>query len=170
MAAELAAVYDDVRRFGRRAPAAELGYRLRAAGQDVPLYEFDHPYTLLAKGQWQAAAAAAAWAGCPYEEALARTQSTDPAQLLAALDKLESLRAEPLARLVLSVRTVDTHVGAILTKLDAKTRRCGPRQGAGLARCDAPRTLGKRRDQFVRGGERIGVAGHDAGGRRIQRR
>ena len=31
--------------------------------------------------------------------------------------------AEIAARLVLSVRTVDTHVGAILDMLDAKTRR-----------------------------------------------
>jgi DNA-binding NarL/FixJ family response regulator len=31
--------------------------------------------------------------------------------------------AEIAARLVLSVRTVDTHVAAILTKLDARTRR-----------------------------------------------
>jgi DNA-binding CsgD family transcriptional regulator/energy-coupling factor transporter ATP-binding protein EcfA2 len=46
-------------------------------------------------------------------------RQTDVIRLLA-----EGLtNAEIAARLVLSVRTVDTHVGAILTKLDAKTRR-----------------------------------------------
>jgi DNA-binding NarL/FixJ family response regulator len=46
-------------------------------------------------------------------------RQTDVLRLLA-----EGLtNAEIAARLILSVRTVDTHVGAILTKLDAKTRR-----------------------------------------------
>src|SRR5262249_35463475 len=134
-----------------------------------------HPYTLLAMGQWRDAAHAWERAGCRYELALARAQSPDPEDLLSALEALDALGAEPLARqvrlrlrqrgvtriprgrvqstrdnpaglterqtdvvrllaegltnaeiaarLVLSVRTVDTHVGAILTKLDAKTRR-----------------------------------------------
>ena len=175
LASVVAPVYEDVRTFGRLSSAAELGYRLRAAGEAVPLKESDHPYILLAKGQWQQAAEAWQRAGCLYEQALARAQSPDPADLLSALTALDALGAEPLARrvrvrlrelgltriprgrvqftrdspaglterqtdvvrllaegltnaeiaarLVLSVRTVDTHVGAILNKLDAKTRR-----------------------------------------------
>jgi DNA-binding CsgD family transcriptional regulator len=164
-----------VRRFGRLSAAAAFGYWLRAAGEPVPITEGEHPYTLLADGRWQEAAEAWRRADCPYEQALAGAQSSDPADLLAALKTLDALGAEPLARrvrlrlrklgvtriprghvqstrdnpaglterqadvmrlvaegltnaeiaarLVLSVRTVDTHVGAILTKLDAKTRR-----------------------------------------------
>jgi DNA-binding NarL/FixJ family response regulator len=47
------------------------------------------------------------------------SRQTDVVALLA-----EGLtNAEIAARLVLSVRTVDTHVAAILDKLDARTRR-----------------------------------------------
>ena len=45
--------------------------------------------------------------------------------------------AEIAARLVLSVRTVDTHVGAILTKLDAKTRRDAAVRARALGLLDA---------------------------------
>jgi DNA-binding CsgD family transcriptional regulator/tetratricopeptide (TPR) repeat protein/energy-coupling factor transporter ATP-binding protein EcfA2 len=175
VASVVASAYEDVRRFGRVSSAAEFGYRLRAAGEAVPIYESGHPYTLLAKGQWRRAADAWQRAGCPYEQALAYTYSPDPADLLSALNTLEALGAQPLARkvrqrlrelgvsriprgrvqstrdnpaglterqtdvirllaegltnteiaarLVLSVRTVDTHVGAILNRLDANTRR-----------------------------------------------
>ena len=147
------------------------------------------PYTLLAHGQWREAAEAWGRAGCPYEQALARAQSPDPADLLAALAALDALGAEPLARkvrlrlrelgvsriprgrvqatrdnpaglterqtdvirllsegltnaeiaarLVLSVRTVDTHVGAILNKLDAKTRRDAAARAKALGLLDA---------------------------------
>jgi DNA-binding CsgD family transcriptional regulator/tetratricopeptide (TPR) repeat protein len=175
VAAVVTPVYDEVVRFGRLSAAAELGYRLRAAGVAVPITPSGHPYTLLAQGRRQEAARAWQDAGCPYEHALALAQSPDPADLVAALDPLDALGAEPLARtvrarlrragvsrvprpraqatrespaglterqtdvvrllaggltnaeiaarLVLSVRTVDTHVAAILLKLDARTRR-----------------------------------------------
>jgi DNA-binding CsgD family transcriptional regulator/tetratricopeptide (TPR) repeat protein len=174
-AALVAPAYDDVRRFGRLSSAAALGYWMQAAGEAVPIEDSGHPFSLLAKGEWRAAAEAWRLAGCPYEHALALAESPDPPDLLAALATLDGLGAEPLARqvrsrlrqrgvsriprgrvqstrenpaglterqadvlrlladgltnaeiaarLVLSVRTVDTHVGAILTKLDAKTRR-----------------------------------------------
>jgi DNA-binding CsgD family transcriptional regulator/tetratricopeptide (TPR) repeat protein/energy-coupling factor transporter ATP-binding protein EcfA2 len=167
--------YEHVRRFGRLSAAAEVGYWMRAAGQNVPINNSEHPYTLLAEGHWEDAADAWRHADCPYEQALARTHSSDVSDLLSALTTLDALGAEPLARrvrlqlkalgvtrvprgrirttrdnpaglterqtdvlrllaegltnaeiaarLVLSVRTVDTHVGAILNKLDAKTRR-----------------------------------------------
>jgi DNA-binding NarL/FixJ family response regulator len=186
----VAPVYEDVRRFGRLSSAAELGYRLCAAGEAVPLSESEHPYILLAKGQWQQAAEAWQRAGCPYEQALALAQSPDPADLLSALTTLDALGAEPLARtvrlrlrelgltriprgrvqstrdnpaglterqtdvirllaagltnaeiaarLVLSVRTVDTHVGAILQKLDAKTRRDAAARAKTLGLLDVP--------------------------------
>ncbi len=173
--AVVAPAYEEVRRYGRLSAAAEFGYWMRAAGEAVPINESDHPYILLAKGQWRQAAEAWQRAGCPYEHAVALAQSPDPADLLHALTTLDALGAEPLARrvrlrlrelgvtriprgrvqstrdnlaglterqadvvrllaegltnaeiaarLVLSVRTVDTHVAAILNKLDAKTRR-----------------------------------------------
>jgi len=175
VASVVAPAYEDVRRFGRISAAAEFGYWMRAAGEAVPANESDHPYTLLATGQWRQAAEAWQRAGCPYEYALALSHSRDAADLLSALTTLDALGAEPLARrvrlqlrqlgvtriprgrvqstrdnpaglterqtdvvrllaegltnaeiaarLVLSVRTVDTHVAAILNKLDAKTRR-----------------------------------------------
>ena len=73
---------------------------MRVAGRPVPINDSEHPYTLLAHGQWQDAAEAWAHAGCPYEEALARAQSADPADLLAALAALDALGAEPLAHQV----------------------------------------------------------------------
>jgi DNA-binding NarL/FixJ family response regulator len=155
----------------------------------VPINDSEHPYMLLAHGQWREAAEAWGRAGCPYEQALARTQSADPADLLAALAALDALGAEPLARkvrlrlrelgvsrvprgrvqatrdnpaglterqtdvirllsegltnaeiaarLVLSVRTVDTHVGAILNKLDTKTRRDAAVRAKALGLLDA---------------------------------
>lgn len=45
--------------------------------------------------------------------------------------------AEIAARLVLSIRTVDTHVGAILDKLDAKTRRDAAARAKALGLLDA---------------------------------
>jgi DNA-binding CsgD family transcriptional regulator len=168
-------VYDEVRRFGRDSATAALGYWMRVAGTDVPLNESRHPYTLMATGEWREAAELWRAAGCPYEYALALAHSSEATDLLTALDTLDDLGAEPLARrvrlrlrelgvhriprgrvqstrnnpaglterqtdvvrllaegltnaeiaarLVLSVRTVDTHVAAILSKLDAKTRR-----------------------------------------------
>jgi DNA-binding CsgD family transcriptional regulator/tetratricopeptide (TPR) repeat protein len=167
--------YEDVRQFGRPSAAAELGYRMRVAGADVAIDPSEHPYALLANGQWREAAELWRRAGCPYEQAIALAESPDTADLLSALSTLDALGAEPVARrvrlrlrelgvtqiprgrlqstrdspagltsrqtdvvellaegltnaeiaarLVLSVRTVDTHVAAILNKLDARTRR-----------------------------------------------
>jgi DNA-binding CsgD family transcriptional regulator/tetratricopeptide (TPR) repeat protein len=175
VASVVAPAYDDVRHFGRLSARAAFGYWMRAAGQAVPVNGSEHPYTLLADGHWREAAEAWRRADCPYEHALARAHSADPADLLSALATLTALGAEPLARrvrhrlrelgvvhiprgqvqstrdspaglterqtdvvrlmaegltnaeiaarLVLSVRTVDTHVGAILNKLAARTRR-----------------------------------------------
>ena len=179
-----AAIYEDVRRHGRAAWAAELGYWMRATGTPVPIDESEEPYALLAAGRWREAADRWQRAGCPYEHAAALAQSSDPTDLLAALAALDSLGAEPLARrvrlrlrelgvariprgpaqatrgnpagltprqvdvvrllaeglsnaeiaaqLVLSVRTVDTHVAAILNKLDARTRRSAAAQAKAL--------------------------------------
>jgi DNA-binding CsgD family transcriptional regulator/tetratricopeptide (TPR) repeat protein/energy-coupling factor transporter ATP-binding protein EcfA2 len=173
--ATVAPEYEKIRRFGRPSAAAELGYRMRVAGADVAIDGSAHPYVLLAKGRWREAAELWRRAGCPYERAIALTESSDAADLLSALSTLDALGAEPVARrvrlrlrelgvtqiprgrlqstrdspagltsrqtdvvellaegltnaeiaarLVLSVRTVDTHVAAILNKLDARTRR-----------------------------------------------
>jgi DNA-binding NarL/FixJ family response regulator/tetratricopeptide (TPR) repeat protein/energy-coupling factor transporter ATP-binding protein EcfA2 len=189
VASAVAPAYEQVRRFGRRSSAAEFGYWMRAAGQAMPINESDHPYALLATGQWRQAAEAWQRAGCPYERAVALAHSPDPADLLSALTTLDALGAEPLARkirlrlrelgvtriprgrvqstrdnpagltgrqtdvvrllaegltnaeiaarLVLSVRTVDTHVAAILTKLDAKTRRDAAARAKALGLLDA---------------------------------
>lgn len=175
VASVIAPIYLDIRDHSSRANAAELGYWVRRAGVPVPMVESEHPYALLAAGQWRAAADRWQLAGCPYEHALALAHSPDPADLLTALAALDALGAEPLARkvraelrrlgvtriprgpvpstrdnpagltrrqvdvirlladglsnaeiadrLVLSIRTVDTHVGAVLIKLDAHTRR-----------------------------------------------
>ncbi|HEY2242429.1 MAG TPA: AAA family ATPase [Streptosporangiaceae bacterium] len=167
-------VYQDTARRRDLAQQAELGYWLTVAGEPEPV-SGDHPYALLASGRWREAAAVWATAGCPYERALALTQSPDQEDLLAALAILDDLGARPLAsrvrarlralgvsriprgpveetraspagltarqtgvlrllvqghtnaeiarELVLSVRTVDTHVAAVLAKLGARDRR-----------------------------------------------
>ncbi|MFD3839424.1 helix-turn-helix transcriptional regulator [Streptomyces sp. NPDC058642] len=154
---------------------AELGYWLTKAGHRVSLEDSDHPYALQARGRWRAAAALWEAAGCPYEHAVALAESPDPADKLTALAALDTLGAEPparllrtelrqlgvrhiprgplaatrenpagltrrqlqvmrlltegltnaeiAARLVVSVRTVDNHVRAVLDKLDAPSRR-----------------------------------------------
>jgi DNA-binding NarL/FixJ family response regulator/tetratricopeptide (TPR) repeat protein/energy-coupling factor transporter ATP-binding protein EcfA2 len=177
-AAEVAAAvepyYEDVRQFGSVAWASQLGYWLNLTGAPVPVNEHNHPYALLAAGNWRAAAIRWQEAGCEYEYASALSESPDPADVLEALAILDAIGAEPLARrvrrklqqlgvtriprgpaqstrdnpagltqrqaevatllaqglsnaeiaaqLVLSVRTVDAHVAAILTKLDVQTR------------------------------------------------
>ncbi|MGN9910308.1 ATP-binding protein [Phytohabitans sp. LJ34] len=174
-AAAVAPYYEEVRRYGAHAFAAELGYWMRLAGADVPVADDAHPYALQAAGRWREAAELWQAAGCPYHWASALAQGDNPDDLLTALSTLDALNAEPLARrvrqrlkdlgvarvprgptpstrdnpaglterqvevvrllaqglsnaeiavqLVLSVRTVDTHVAAVLDKLDARTRR-----------------------------------------------
>ena len=171
----LVSVYGEIRGLATPVHAAELGYWLQVCGAPVPMDDSDHPYALLAAGQWRAAADRWERAGCPYEQAAALAASSDPQDVLTALGLLDGLRAEPLARrvrarlrdlgvtriprgpvsatrdnpagltqrqleivrlladglsnaeiaarLVLSIRTVDTHVAAVLGKLDARTRR-----------------------------------------------
>jgi DNA-binding CsgD family transcriptional regulator len=96
-------VYREARRLGAVAHEAELAWWLVAAGHPVPAVApvaADHPYAMLSAGRWRDAARLWRTAGCPYEHALAMAQSPDPDDLLAALAGLDSLDAEPLARLV----------------------------------------------------------------------
>jgi DNA-binding NarL/FixJ family response regulator/tetratricopeptide (TPR) repeat protein len=167
-------VYRDAERLGDLAQQAELAHWLTAAGEPTPV-SGEHPYALLASGQWREAAAAWLAAGSRYEHAAALARSPDPQDLLAALAILDPLGARPLAsrvraqlralgvariprgpaeetraspagltarqtdvlrllvqghtnaeiarHLVLSVRTVDSHVAALLAKLSARDRR-----------------------------------------------
>src|SRR5512133_3887528 len=77
---------------------AELAYRLRKAGRAVDPPDIDHPFALQARGDWQGAAQAWADRGCPYHQAAALADSSDPGALLEALSILDSLGATPLAR------------------------------------------------------------------------
>ena len=85
-----------------RAPylQAELAYRLRKAGRAVDPPEIDHPFALQARGDWQGAAQAWAERGCPYHQAAALADSSEPNALLEALSILDSLGGTPLARQV----------------------------------------------------------------------
>ncbi|HEY7224074.1 MAG TPA: AAA family ATPase [Micromonosporaceae bacterium] len=184
VAAEVAYSYDAIYRDGHGADVAMLAYWLRVAGHDVPVPTTTHPYAWLARGEWRRAAQAWEDAGCPYEQALALSQSPVAADVLAALSILDGIGTAPLARivrarlrdlgvariprgpapstrdnparltdrqvevlrllaagrtnaeiaaaLVLSVRTVDTHVAAILAKLEAPDRRDAARLAADL--------------------------------------
>jgi DNA-binding CsgD family transcriptional regulator len=153
---------------------SELGYWMAKAGSPVDLPKSDRPYALLTTGRWQQAAEHWRRAGCPYEYAMALTESSAPDDLLTALEQLDALGATPLARitrrrlrdlgisriprgpaattrenpagltgrqlevlrllvdgrsnsdiateLVISVRTAENHVSAVLDKLGVSTR------------------------------------------------
>ncbi|MEP6665829.1 MAG: AAA family ATPase [Nocardioidaceae bacterium] len=93
-------VFDEAVRLGARIECPELGYWLSIAGVNPDLDDLDHPYALMSRGYWQEAADAWATLGYPYEEALALAGSDDPAVVLDALARLDSLGAMPMARLV----------------------------------------------------------------------
>ncbi|WP_210571314.1 AAA family ATPase [Streptomyces sp. GESEQ-4] len=185
-------VHAEARRLAVGPYQAELGYWLTKAGHRVPADGADHPYAVQAAGDWRRAAALWRAAGCPYEHAAALAESPDPADKLTALAALDTLGAEPLARLiraelrrlgvrhiprgplavtrgnpaglterqfqvmrllaegltnpeiadrlVVSVRTVDNHVRAVLEKLDAHTRRQATARAAELGLLAGPET------------------------------
>ncbi|WP_214327719.1 ATP-binding protein [Nonomuraea sediminis] len=182
--AELTEAYELAGRFGTVAERAELAYWLGRAGRPVGGQELNHPYALLADGRWAEAAEAWRVAGCRYEYAAALAASTEAGEQLTALAVLDSLGAEPLARLVrarlrdlgvtrvprgpapstrvnpaglterqvevvqllaqgmsnaeiarrlvVSVRTVESHVAAVLAKLGTHTRQGAAERAAGL--------------------------------------
>jgi DNA-binding CsgD family transcriptional regulator/tetratricopeptide (TPR) repeat protein len=188
--AALTPAYELAGRFGTVAIQAELAYWLSRAGRPVPVEGLRHPYALLADGRWPEAAEAWRLAGCRYEYAAALAESSDANDQLAALEVLDSLGAEPLARLirtrlkqsgapriprgpvtttrvnpaglterqlevvqllakgltnaeiatrlVLSVRTVESHVAAAIEKLGTDNRKEAVARAADLGILDAP--------------------------------
>jgi DNA-binding CsgD family transcriptional regulator/tetratricopeptide (TPR) repeat protein len=85
---------------GSVALRAEMGYWLAKSGGTIEQDPSGHPYALLTAGRWQEAASAWQLGGSTYEQALARSESGDPRQMLTALSILDGLGAEPLARRV----------------------------------------------------------------------
>ncbi|MEJ7567029.1 MAG: AAA family ATPase [Gaiellaceae bacterium] len=77
---------------------ARIGYWRRKHGivDELP-FDLSGPYALQLTGDWEAAAAAWAALGCPYEEALALSETDDERGLRAALDHARQLGAGALA-------------------------------------------------------------------------
>jgi DNA-binding CsgD family transcriptional regulator len=184
----LAETYAEVCRLEVTRLEGELAYWMTRFGRPIRADDSGLPYALLAAGRWREAAAIWQAAGCPYEHALALSESDDPDDLRAALTALDLLGAEPLARrvrgrlreagatriprgpvertrqnpagltgrqlevlrllgqnltnaeiaerLVVSVRTVDAHVAAVLAKLGLRSRREAPAAAAELGVLD----------------------------------
>ncbi len=182
-------VYAEADRLHVTRVRAVLGYWLSRVGAAVEP-DGSYPYALQTAGRWRDAADAWHAAGCPYEYAAALAESSEPDDLRAALARLNTLGAVPLARLVrdrlrelgarvprgpavstrenpagltarqlemvqllgegftnaeiadrlvLSVRTVDNHVAAVLDKLGIQTRRDIATRAAELGLPLAPR-------------------------------
>jgi ATP/maltotriose-dependent transcriptional regulator MalT len=93
-------VFAEAVRLGDFLLQAELACHLRKAGRSVAVPDIDHPFALQASGDWQAAAQVWAERGCPYQQAAALADSSQPGPLLEALSILDSLGAAPLARQV----------------------------------------------------------------------
>lgn len=194
VAAVAAPTYEEAVRLDHFPLRAELAYRLRLVGQQVPedvltplLDPLVSPFALQAVGRWKDAALAWRDAGCPYQEAEALAASTHQPDLVRALHLADDLGAAPLARrvrarmqrqgvrvprgsspatrsnpagltarqaavlelvargltnaeiaerLVLSVRTVDSHVAAVLLKLGVASRRDAARRAQELGLAD----------------------------------
>ncbi len=99
----------------------ELGYWLAKAGRPHPGSGEHGPYGLLLAGRWREAARL--WRDCPYERALALSESPDPADLLTALNALDALGAAPLARIV---RRRLRDLGVTAPRGPASTTRTNP--------------------------------------------
>lgn len=78
----------------------ELGYWVSKVDPDLRLDPSDHPYALLVAGRCHEAATRWRDGGCPYEQALALSESSDTDDQLAALHTLDGIGAAPLARIV----------------------------------------------------------------------
>jgi DNA-binding CsgD family transcriptional regulator/tetratricopeptide (TPR) repeat protein len=79
----------------------ELGLWRRRAGIDERIPQMaEEPYASELAGDWAGAAAFWDEAGCPYEAALARSDSGDEEQLRRAFDELQRLGARPAAAIV----------------------------------------------------------------------
>jgi DNA-binding CsgD family transcriptional regulator len=86
--------------------AGELAFWLWRAGSPDPAPSpAAEPYARQIAGDWRGAAAAWEALGCPYEAAVARADSDDPDDLLAALAEFHRLGARPAAdRLIRQLR------------------------------------------------------------------
>ena len=79
----------------------ELAYwRWKGGATEGPAAGAAKPYALQIAGEWQRAAALWDDLRCPYEAALALSESDDEETLRRALDRLYRLRARPVATLV----------------------------------------------------------------------
>ncbi len=96
--ADLQPILEDARRRGMAWSIGELAFWLaRLSGGAVDPAGAAPPFAASLRGDHGQAAAAWARLGCPYEEAWARADAGDPANLRYALDLLMRLGAQPLA-------------------------------------------------------------------------